>query len=185
MSSIKKFRTTDGDVSIDYNGLDNLPTIPSKITDLTNDSDFINKNVGNLTNYYSKDEMKSEGFLKEVPQATGEKVGGFKVNEAYGYNISSSSGALFGVTKTKEQFDSALDYLLISKGTLNNVLGGETNFETKSNKTTSISATSTDTEYPSAKAVYDLTQGLKVQILTQEQYNAIPVKDEETLYFIV
>lgn len=47
----------------------------------------------------------------------------------------------------------------ISKGTLGNVLTGK-NLETANNKVTSISNTSTNTEYPSAKAVYDYIQSL-------------------------
>lgn len=35
----------------DYNDLSNKPTIPSKTSNLTNDSGFINKSVNNLTNY--------------------------------------------------------------------------------------------------------------------------------------
>lgn len=34
-----------------YNDLSNKPTIPTKVSDLTNDSGFINKNVNDLTNY--------------------------------------------------------------------------------------------------------------------------------------
>ena len=67
MSSIKKIRTTDGDMSIDYNSLDNLPTIPSKISELENDREYINKNVGNLSNYYSRDEIDEKNFLTEIP----------------------------------------------------------------------------------------------------------------------
>lgn len=41
----------------DYGDLNNKPTIPTKTSDLINDSDFINKNVDNLTNYYTETEV--------------------------------------------------------------------------------------------------------------------------------
>lgn len=37
-----------------YNDLTNKPTIPTKVSDLTNDSGFITNTVNNLTNYYTK-----------------------------------------------------------------------------------------------------------------------------------
>ena len=51
--------------------------------------------------------------------------------------------------------------------------------------TTSVSSTSTDTQVPSAKAVYDQLGGLKLVKLTQSEYNALPTKDASTLYIIV
>ena len=41
----------DNEFSGDYDDLTNKPTIPTKVSDLTNDSGFINKNVNDLTNY--------------------------------------------------------------------------------------------------------------------------------------
>lgn len=38
---IKKIRTETGDLQIDYNALANLPIIPSKISQLTNDSGYV------------------------------------------------------------------------------------------------------------------------------------------------
>lgn len=53
-------------------------------------------------------------------------------------------------------------------------------FEQKSNKKTSISASSTDTEYPSAKCVYDQLGGLKFASVS-----ALPASpDANTIYFI-
>ena len=50
--------------------------------------------------------------------------------------------------------------------------------------TTSMSSTSTDTQVPSAKAVYDQLGGLKLVKLTQSQYDALQTKDANTLYII-
>ena len=51
--------------------------------------------------------------------------------------------------------------------------------------TTSVSSTSTDTQVPSAKAVYDQLGGLKLVKLTQNEYDALQTHDSSTLYIIV
>lgn len=50
--------------------------------------------------------------------------------------------------------------------------------------TTSVSSTSTDTQVPSAKAVYNQLGGLKLVKLTQGEYDALQTKDPNTLYII-
>lgn len=50
--------------------------------------------------------------------------------------------------------------------------------------TTSVSSSSTDTQVPSAKAVFDQLGGLKLVKLTQSQYDALQTKDANTLYII-
>ena len=63
---------------------------------------------------------------------------------------------------------------------------GEPNFQLveTSAVTTSMSSTSTDTQVPSAKAVYDQLGGLKLVKLSQSEYNALQTKDANTLYII-
>ena len=51
--------------------------------------------------------------------------------------------------------------------------------------TTSVSSSSTDSQVPSAKAVYDQLGGLKLVKLSQSQYNALQTHDSSTLYIIV
>ena len=71
--------------------------------------------------------------------------------------------------------------------TINNEsLLGEGNFHLveKSAITTSVSSTSTDTQVPSAKALYDQLGGLKLVKLTQSEYDALQTKDANTLYVI-
>ena len=51
--------------------------------------------------------------------------------------------------------------------------------------TTYVSSTSTDSQVPSAKAVYDQLGGLKLVKLTQSEYDALQTKDGSTLYIIV
>lgn len=71
--------------------------------------------------------------------------------------------------------------------TINNEsLLGEGNFHLveTSAVTTSVSSTSTDTQVPSAKALYDQLGGLKLVKLTQSEYDALQAKDANTLYVI-
>ena len=51
--------------------------------------------------------------------------------------------------------------------------------------TTSVSSTSTDSQVPSAKAVFDQLGGLKLVKLSQSEYDALQTKDSSTLYIIV
>ena len=64
---------------------------------------------------------------------------------------------------------------------------GEGNFHLveTSAVTTSMSSTSTDTQVPSAKAVYDQLGGLKLVKLTQSEYDALQTHDASTLFIIV
>lgn len=50
--------------------------------------------------------------------------------------------------------------------------------------TTTITSSSTDTQVPSAKAVYDQLGGLKLVKLTQSEYDSLTTKDSSTLYII-
>ena len=50
--------------------------------------------------------------------------------------------------------------------------------------TTSVSSSPTDSQVPSAKAVYDQLGGLKLVKLTQSEYNALQTKDPNTLYIV-
>lgn len=55
--------------------------------------------------------------------------------------------------------------------------------EDAGNKVISLSASSTDAQYPSAKCVYDYS--LRDWVGTQAEYNAIAIKDAHTIYNIV
>jgi hypothetical protein len=50
--------------------------------------------------------------------------------------------------------------------------------------TTSVTSASTDSQVPSAKAVYDQFGGLKLVKLSQAEYDALTTKDSNTLYII-
>ena len=50
----------------DYNDLLNKPTIPTKTSDLTNDSGFVDNSVSNLTNYYNKTETYTQSEVNNL-----------------------------------------------------------------------------------------------------------------------
>ena len=64
---------------------------------------------------------------------------------------------------------------------VNTALGNKVN---TSAITTAITSSSTNSQVPSAKCVYDQVGGLKFWKGTQAQYNAITTKDNNTIYFI-
>lgn len=49
-----------------YNDLLNKPTIPTKTSDLTNDSGFVDNSVSNLTNYYNKTETYTQSEVNNL-----------------------------------------------------------------------------------------------------------------------
>ncbi|MGF0101965.1 hypothetical protein [Bariatricus sp. SGI.019] len=53
---ISKFNTSEGAKQVDYNALGNLPSIPSKTSDLQNDSGFLTEHQ-DLSGYATKDEI--------------------------------------------------------------------------------------------------------------------------------
>ena len=108
-----------------------------------------------LENYYTKTEIDTllADYVKNTDYATSSTGGVVKVNTGAGFRI--INGELQGYTFPYETYEIASERLNISKGTLENVIAGK-NLETANNKVTSLSSSSTDTEYPSAKCVYDL-----------------------------
>ena len=105
---------------------------------------------------------KADSAIQNTDYATSNTGGVVKVNSAWGTSTIASGtykGILQSETRTYEQYQSASNSIFIGKGTLENVITGK-NLETANNKVTSISSSSTDTQYPSAKAVYDYIQSL-------------------------
>lgn len=101
--------------------------------------------------------ITGKGLVSNTDYATAEKGGTIRTSNASGLGI--SNGNLYAVTKAYNTYNSASDNMFIGKGTLENVITGK-NLETGNNKVTTISSSSTNTQYPSAKAVYDYIQSL-------------------------
>ena len=101
-----------------------------------------------LTNYVTFDDY-----------STASTTGVVKTSAQYGVSTSSYTKNLTGAIRTYDQYQSGNDVTIICKGTLENVITGK-NLESANNKTITISSSSTDNEYPSAKSVYDYIQSL-------------------------
>lgn len=107
-------------------------TVPTATSDLTNDS----------------------GFITASDYATNQKGGTFKA----GGTIYVQNGQIKASQLTSEQAESnTYNNDVASVLAVKNLLNGR-NLETTGNKVTSISSTSTDTQYPSAKSVYTSIQ---------------------------
>lgn len=96
-------------------------------------------------------------YVTNTDYATGQKGGVIKCFNSDG--LTTNNGTLITTTKTYAQYNSGGNWMFVGKGTLENVITGK-NLETGNNKVTTISSSSTDTQYPSAKAVYDYIQSL-------------------------
>ena len=96
-------------------------------------------------------EVDLTDYVKNTDYATRQVGGVIK----YGNFLSLSNGTTFAETITYPQYQSAGNGTFISKGTLENVIAGK-NLETANNKVTTIDENSTDTQYPTAKCMYDL-----------------------------
>lgn len=103
-------------------------------------------------------------YVKYTDYATSSKGGVIITNTDYGTSMN-NAGRLIGSIKNYAQYNEAVNYMLISKGTLENVITGK-NLETANNKTTTLSSSSTDTQYPSAKCVYDIIGNLETILTT-------------------
>ena len=110
------------------------------------------------------------------------------------YIITDAQGGDLSIYYTKGETDTLLGEkqpTLVSGTnikTINNesILGeGNIDIVETSAVTTSVSSTSTDSQVPSPKAVYDQLGGLQLVKLTQTQYDALQTKDASTLYIIV
>lgn len=194
----EKQNVIDSSNKLPYNLISGTPTIPTKTSDLTNDSGFITNAVNNLINYYLKSETYNKTEVNNlisqiqtshfevvtVLPATGEsnviyllprqitETGNIYDEYIYISNayekIGSTDVDLTGYateTWVSAQISSFLTQTQI-QGLINTSL---TNYYTKSeidtalsskenivNKVTSISAQSTDTQYPTAKCLYDI-----------------------------
>lgn len=130
----------------------------------TSDSDFTNALATNgyvQVGYYKLSALETQkvdltNYVTNTDYATSSQGGVFKINNGIGI---SANGYIYVSAYTYQNYQNASTNLFVSKGTLENVITGK-NLETANNKVTSISSSSTDTQYPSALAVYNYIQSL-------------------------
>lgn len=88
-------------------------------------SDTTTKKVAmSLLKNYILGGMDLTDYVKFTDIATSSKAGVIKFGNSYGTTVL-SSGVLGGVTRTYDQYTSGSDYMLIGKGTLENVIAGK------------------------------------------------------------
>ena len=142
---------TDTVFSGNYNDLTNKPTIPSKTSDLTNDSGFITgytetdptvpshvKGItqANITSWNNKSDFSGDyddltnkpdltNYVTNTDYASYSNAGVIKMNASSGLAINSSNGVIAGAVKTYSDYNLVGNSLVISKGTLENVIAGK------------------------------------------------------------
>lgn len=152
------------------NAKQNTITTTNKLqSDLVDDTNQTNLFVTSeeKTSWNNKlDQSDLTDYVKNTDYASTNKGGVIKVG--YGCAVT-PQGDLFSLHKTYPQYQSGTSNDFISKGTLENVITGK-NLETANNKVTSISSSSTDVQYPSAKCVYDNDVIIKDDVNTKYDY---------------
>lgn len=126
--------------------LQNGNTIEVPLTDLVN-------------NVVTEEELlnKLKDYIKNTDWASFNKGGIIKISDNYGTNL--YNGALFATTKTYNEYEKSPVSLFIGKGTLENIIAGK-KLETENNKVIFVDEDSTDAQYPSAKAMYKVSNKL-------------------------
>ena len=120
-------------------------------------------------------------YVKNTDYANLSTGGVIKIDSNY-FGTDLTGGKLYCIPLAYSSYQGKGNSYFISKGTLENVITGK-NLETSNNKVTSISSSSTDTQYPSAKLVYDRTP--KIVIITESDYNNLSTYEDNTEYHII
>ena len=173
----------------DYDDLLDKPTIPSKTSDLNNDSGFITSSA--LSGYATENWVGQQGYITGITSSMITAALGFTP-----YNSSNPNGYQENViesikvngsalTPTNKAVDitvpSAVTESTVSgwgftknTGTVTSVnnispIGGNVSidlsvYQTTANLVTSVSSSSTDSQYPSAKCLYDLCGDIETLI---------------------
>ena len=163
-----------------YNDLTNKPTIPSKTSQLTNDSNFVsdanyvhtdnnftttekNKLSGiasgaevNVQSDWNVTNTSSDAFIKNKPSIPSKTS---ELTNDSGYLTSvpvTSVNNKTGAVNLSASDVGALPTSTTYVSSVNGQNGAVTGIQTTSNLVTSVSSSSTDSQYPSAKCLYDM-----------------------------
>ena len=93
----------------------------STLTYSTYQSAANNTNIGKAT---LENVITGKGLVSNTDYATSSTGGVVKVSQGYGIAVS-STGSLYGATKTYQQYNDSTNGLIISKGTFENTLTGK------------------------------------------------------------
>ena len=177
---------------------DDLPT-----TAKTSNSLFVitDATAGDLSNYYTKSETSGATEISTALES--------KADTATTYTKTETDNAITAATSTKQDtlvsgtnIKTINGETLLGEGNIT-IQGGGSSYTAgdgidinndvisvtgkvdTSAITTSVTSESTDTQVPSAKAVYDQLGGLKLVKLTKSEYDSLTTKDNSTLFVIV
>ena len=117
-------------------------------------------------------------LVKNTDYASTNTAGVVKVAAGNGFYVG-SNGSLIGYNVSYSDYTGKSNNFAIAKGTLEEVITGKS-LETSTNKVTSISGSSTDTQYPSAKLVYDQLATKQATINSGSKLSADYVDDTST-----
>lgn len=167
-------------------GLQTEITSQNKLaSDLVDDSNSGNKFVTTSEKQTWNNKLDQEDladYVKNTDYATSSKGGTIKADNDYGFGVN-ASGKLYAPEKTYAQYQNAGVSVNIGKGTLENVITGK-NLETANNKVTEIDENSTDTQYPSAKAVYDSQEEQNEKITDLQNLRIINTPEKATEHYL-
>ena len=161
----KVILTLENGSEVDFSVADLVAGLQTEITsqnklasDLVDDTNSGNKFVTSSEKQTWNNKLDSSdltNYITNTDYVESGKAGIIKLSSGLG----ASNGYIYLTVYSYENYNNATNGLFIGKGTLENVITGK-NLETGDNKVTTISSSSTNTEYPSAKAVYDYIQSL-------------------------
>ena len=161
----KVILTLENGSEVDFSIADLVAGLQTEITsqnklasDLVDDTNSGNKFVTSSEKQTWNNKLDSSdltNYITNTDYVESGKAGIIKLSSGLG----ASNGYIYLTVYSYENYNNATNGLFIGKGTLENVITGK-NLETGNNKVTTISSSSTNTEYPSAKAVYDYIQSL-------------------------
>ena len=151
-----QYLTEHQDLS-DYALKTDIPTVPTKTSQLTNDSGFINSIP---TEYVTETELNAKGYLTAHQDISG------KVDKVAGKGLSTNDLT----TELKSKYDTAYTHSQSAhfSGSYNDL----------TNKPT------IPTSLPANGGNADTVNNIHIVVLTQAEYDALEVKDETTLYII-
>ena len=161
----KVILTLENGSEVDFSVADLVAGLQTEITsqnklasDLVDDTNSGNKFVTSSEKQTWNNKLDSSdltNYITNTDYVESGKAGIIRLSSGLG----ASNGYIYLTVYSYENYNDATNGLFIGKGTLENVITGK-NLETGNNKVTTISSSSTNTEYPSAKAVYDYIQSL-------------------------
>ena len=123
-----------------------IPTVPANVSAFTNDAGYITSSA--LTGYATQTWVGQQGFITGITSSD--------VTTALGYTPYNSSNPSGYITSAA----------LTGYATESYVTTATANMQTTGNLVTSISSSSTNTQYPSAKCVYDIVGDIESAINT-------------------